>query len=57
MEKNFTADGYIVDNKDNKIVFGTKIKTKVLSVKTKNVKPFTASELKSGKVQKISAPQ
>ena len=57
VEKNFTADGYIVDNKDNKIVFGTKIKTKVLSVKTKNVKPFTASELKSGKVQKISAPQ
>ena len=57
VEKNFTADGYIVDNKDNKIVFGTKVKTKVLSVKTKNVKPFTASELKKGKVQKIDAPQ
>ena len=55
-EKNFTADGYIVDNKDNKVVFGTKVKTKVLSVETKGVKPFTASELKGGKVLKIDAP-
>lgn len=55
-EKNFTADGYIIDNKDNKVVFGTKIKTKVLSVETKGVKPFSASELKGGKVQKIDAP-
>lgn len=55
-EKNFTADGYIVDNKDNKLVFGTKVKTKVLSVETKGVKPFSASELKGGKVQKIDAP-
>lgn len=55
-EKNFTADGYIVDNKDNKVVFGTKIKTKVLSVETKGVKPYSASELKGGKVQKIDAP-
>ena len=55
-EKNFTADGYIVDNKDNKLVFGTKVKTKVLSVETKGVKPFSASELKDGKVQKIDTP-
>jgi hypothetical protein len=55
-EKNFTADGYIVDNKDNKLVFGTKVKTKVLSVETKGVKPFSASELKGGKVQKIDTP-
>ncbi|MBO6050735.1 MAG: carboxypeptidase-like regulatory domain-containing protein [Bacteroidales bacterium] len=55
-EKNFTADGYIVDNKDNKVVFGTKIKTKVLSVETKGVKPYSASELKGGKVQKIDTP-
>lgn len=56
VEKNFTADGYIVDNKDNKVRFSTKIKTKVLSVETQGVKPYTASELKSGKVQKIDAP-
>ncbi len=56
VEKNFTADGYIVDNKDNKLNFGTKIKTKVLSVKTKGVKPFTAAELKGGKVQQMDAP-
>ncbi|MBO4655751.1 MAG: carboxypeptidase-like regulatory domain-containing protein [Bacteroidales bacterium] len=46
MEKNFTAEGYIVDNKDNKLNFGTKIKTKVLSVETKGVKPYSAAELK-----------
>ena len=56
VEKNFTAEGYIVDNKDNKVNFGTKIKTKVLSVETKGVKPYSAAELKSGKVQKIEAP-
>lgn len=56
VEKNFTAEGYIVDNKDNKVNFGTKIKTKVLSVETKGVKPYSAAELKSGKVQKIDAP-
>jgi len=55
-EKNFTAEGYIVDNKDNKVNFGTKIKTKVLSVETKGVKAYSASELKSGKVQKIDTP-
>jgi len=55
-EKNFTADGYIVDNKDHKIVFGTKVKTKVLSVQTKGVKPFSATELKGGKFQKMSTP-
>jgi len=55
-EKNFTADGYIVDNKDNKIVFGTKVKTKVLSVQTKGVKPFSATELKGGKFQKMDTP-
>lgn len=55
-EKNFTAEGYIIDNKDNKVNFGTKIKTKVLSVETKGVKAYTASELKSGKVQKIDTP-
>ena len=56
VEKNFNAEGYIVDNKDNKVNFGTKIKTKVLSVETKGVKPYSAAELKSGKVQKIDAP-
>ena len=55
-EKNFTADGYIIDNKDNKVVFGTKVKTKVLSVETKGVKPYSAAELKGGKVQKIDTP-
>ena len=57
VEKNFTADGYIIDNKDNKINFGTKIKTKVLSVETKAVKPYPASELKNGKVQNIDTPK
>ena len=56
VEKNFTAEGYIVDNKDNKVNFGTKIKTKVLSVETKGVKAYSAAELKSGKVQKIDTP-
>lgn len=55
-EKNFTAEGYIIDNKDNKVNFGTKIKTKVLSVETKGVKAYSASELKSGKMQKIDTP-
>lgn len=55
-EKSFTADGYIVDNKDNKIVFGTKVKTKVLSVHTKGVKPFSATELKGGKFLKMDTP-
>ena len=55
-EKNFTAEGYIVDNKDNKLNFGTKVKTKVLLVETKGVKPYSAAELKAGKVLKIDAP-
>ena len=57
MEKNFTADGYVVDNEDNMIKFGTKVKTKVLSVETKGVKPYPASALKGGKVQKLDTPQ
>ena len=57
VEKNFTADGYIIDNKDNKLQFNTKIKTKVLSVETKGVKPYSAAELKSGKVQKMDTPK
>ena len=56
LEKNFTAEGYIVDNNDNKVIFGTKIKTKVLSVETKGVKPYSAADLKGGKVQKLDAP-
>jgi len=57
VEKNFTAEGYIIDNKDNKVNFGTKVKTKVLSVETKGVKPYSAVELKSGKVQQIDTPK
>lgn len=57
VEKNFTADGYVVDNEDNMIKFGTKVKTKVLSVETKGVKPYPASALKGGKVQKLDTPQ
>lgn len=57
VEKNFTADGYIVDNKDNKVKFSSKIKTKVLSVETKGVKPFSAAALKGGKVQQIDTPK
>lgn len=55
-EKNFTASGYIVDNKDQKINFSSKIKTRVLDVQTKNVKPYSAQELKSGKVQELQTP-
>lgn len=55
-EKNFTAEGYIIDNKDNKVVFGTKVKTKVISVQTKGVKPYSPSELKGGQIQKMSTP-
>ena len=55
-EKNFTAEGYIIDNKDNKVVFGTKVKTKVISVQTKGVKPYSPSELTGGQIQKMSTP-
>lgn len=55
-EKNFTASGYIVDNKDHKVNFSSKIKTKVLDVQTRNVKPYSAAELKGGKVQELKTP-
>ncbi|MBQ4441164.1 MAG: carboxypeptidase-like regulatory domain-containing protein [Bacteroidales bacterium] len=55
-ERNFTADGYIVDNKDNKLKFGSKIKSKVLSVES-GVKPYSATQLKGGKVQYLDTPK
>ena len=55
-ERNFTADGYIVDNKDNKLKFGSKIKSKVLSVES-GVKPYSAAQLKGGKVQYLDTPK
>ncbi|MBO4503902.1 MAG: carboxypeptidase-like regulatory domain-containing protein [Bacteroidales bacterium] len=56
-ERNFTADGYVVDNKDNKLNFGSKIKSTVLSVEARNVKPYSAAQLKSGKTQYLDAPR
>lgn len=56
-EKNFTANGHIVDNKDNKINFSSKIKTRVLSVQTTGVKPYSESQLKNGKIRQLTTPQ
>lgn len=56
-EKNFTASGFIVDNKDNQVKFSSKIKTRVLSVDTKGVKPYSAAQLKGGRVQQLATPQ
>lgn len=56
-EKNFTASGHIVDNKDNKVNFSSKIKTRVLSVQTSGVKPYSESQLKGGTIRQVSTPQ
>ena len=56
-EKNFTATGHIVDNKDNKVNFSSKIKTRVLSVQTSGVKPYSESQLKGGTIRQVSTPQ
>ena len=56
-ERNFTADGYVVDNKDNKLNFGSKIKSMVLSVESNGVKPYSATQLKGGKTQYLDAPR
>ncbi len=56
-EKNFTASGHIVDNKDNKVKFSSKIKTRVLSVQTSGVKPYSESQLKGGTIRQVSTPQ
>lgn len=56
-EKNFTATGHIVDNKDNKVNFSSKIKTRVLSVQTSGVKPYSESLLKGGTIRQVSTPQ
>lgn len=55
-EKNFTAESYATDRNDQRINISFKMKAKALSVKTKDVKPYPASELKKYKTIGVPKP-